>query len=324
MKSMKTRLMKPRFDAIVTLENLYGWIEQELDAPARQKAELRGFVDALFDRERASWQQAKFQALRAMQASFADKLAHVRHEVDRRDSTVATITRHFGEVVAELSERARRDPKTKLLHGTSFMERVESMLAMERRSAWSALGIIDIRGFKRVNDNLGHTVGDVVIATVARILSEQLRSGDSQGNDDFRAATGGRDLHARLGGDEFSFFIPTLVRPDDAVSIAMRFKTKLESFSWERVDPGLQRFPVAVDVGVVCLRLGPVEQRRTSARPLAEELVMRADRLMYKAKHGQLETVASLVVGIDGGQLVELEAHEASGGPSSAQGRLDG
>ncbi|MGE3842498.1 MAG: GGDEF domain-containing protein [Vicinamibacterales bacterium] len=320
---MKSRLTKPGFDAIMTLEDLHGWIEQELDAPKRQKLELRGFVNALFDRERDSWQQAKFTALRDMQASFADKLAHVRHEVDRRDTTVATITRHFEEVVAELSERARRDPKTKLLHGTCFMERIESFLAVERRAAWSALGIIDLRHFKRINDNLGHAVGDVVIATVACILSEQLRSGDSKGDDDFRSASG-RDLHARLGGDEFSFFIPSLARPDDAVRIATRFKTKLEAFDWPRVDAGLQTFPVTVDVGVVCLRLGNVVHRRPSARTLAEELVMRADRLMYGAKHGRSDTVASLLAGVEGGQLVELETQHtlAAATPSHAPGEF--
>lgn len=311
---MKSRALKPRFDVILTLDDLHAWIERELDAPVPQKSQLKGYVADLLERQHTSSQESKCQAIQAMQARFADKLANVRHEVERRDTTVANITRYFEEVVAELSDRARRDPKTKLLNGNCFMERVESFLAVERRASWSALGIIDLRDFKRVNDNLGHSVGDIVIATVARILSEHLRSGDATADHEARDA-GGRDLQARLGGDEFSFFIPALARPEDAAGIAVRFKTKLESFDWASVDERLRDFPVTVDVGVVCVRLGPLQVRRGTARTLAEELVMRADRLMYAAKHGRLDTVASLVAGIDGGQLVELDRPERAVSP---------
>ena len=62
-----------------------------------------------------------------------------------------------------------------------------------------------------------------------------------------------------------------------------------------------------VDVGVVCLRLGPVAERRGVARKLAAELIHRADTLMYDAKGKRAEHVYATAVQIQNGQLVELE-----------------
>jgi hypothetical protein len=62
-----------------------------------------------------------------------------------------------------------------------------------------------------------------------------------------------------------------------------------------------------VDVGVVCLQLGQVAERRGVARKLAAELIHRADTLMYGAKGKRAEHVYATAVQIQDGQLVELE-----------------
>jgi GGDEF domain-containing protein len=298
---------------VATLEDLRTWIERSLDAPDAQKAELAALVTEVFDRHRDLWRDSKQQALDAMQAAFADKLAVVRGEVDRRDRTVANITRYFEEVVAELNERARRDPKTKLLNFDWFVERIESFLAVEQRARWSALGVVDLTGFKWINDNLGHAVGDRVISQVARILSEQLRSRDLLALDGGgRQDSGLRDLHARFGGDEFSFFVPHLLRPQDAGTIAMRFKTRLEGHAWHREHPSLLDHPVRVDVGVVCVQLGPLAGRRSESHALVRDMVQWADRLMYRAKKTGSSTIELAVARIAAGRLIAARAEEAA------------
>jgi len=89
-----------------------------------------------------------------------------------------------------------------------------------------------------------------------------------------------RDLHARFGRDEFCLMIPDLPGYEEAVHIAERFKRVVERYDWTREDPRLADRPVQVDVGVVCLRQGPVAERRGIARRLAEELIQLADKLM--------------------------------------------
>jgi GGDEF domain-containing protein len=188
------------------------------------------------------------------------------------------------------------------------MERIESFLAIEQRVRWSALGVVDLTGFKWINDNLGHSVGDRVISRVARILSEHLRSRDLLAIDGAPTHESGlRDLHARFGGDEFSFFVPDLSKPEDARLIATRFKRKLETYPWYQEHPALREHPVRVDVGVVCVLLGPLQERRGSTRSLAEEMVQWADRLMYRAKTSGSSSINMIAVQIESGCLVNLE-----------------
>ena len=66
-----------------------------------------------------------------------------------------------------------------------------------------------------------------------------------------------------------------------------------------------------VDVGVVCLRLGPVTERRGVARKLAAELIQRADKLMYDAKGIKSAHVHTTAVRVIDGRLTDI-AHPRS------------
>ena len=295
---------------VATLDDIRRFVEESLNAPEDQRSALLALIGDAFDRQRALWQESKQEALQAMSAAFSDKLARARDEVVRRDATVANISRYFEDVVAELADKARRDPKTKLLNFDSFMERIQSFLAVEQRVRWSALGIVDLTGFKWINDNLGHSVGDRVISCVARILSEHLRSRDLLAVDGGGAVPGIRDLHARFGGDEFSFFIPRVNRPEDARTIAARFKNKLDRYPWRVEHPSLGQHPVKVDVGVVSVMLGTLQDRSGASRAIAEQLVQFADRLMYHAKTSASLSVDLGVARIVEGRLVEMDLAE--------------
>ena len=86
-----------------------------------------------------------------------------------------------------------------------------------------------------------------------------------------------------------------------------RFKEAVEAHDWTRDDRRLSARPVRVDVGVVCLQLGQIAERRGVARNLAAELIHRADTLMYGAKGKRAEHVYATAVQILNGQLAELE-----------------
>src|SRR5213082_1284697 len=122
------------------------------------------------------WQESKHDAIQALSAGFADKMAHVQTELSAKDATVSSISRYFEALVADLTDKSHRDPKTKLMNFGRFTEQLESFLALEQRGRWCAVGLVDITGFKWYNDALGHPVGDRIIERVVHLLREQARS----------------------------------------------------------------------------------------------------------------------------------------------------
>ncbi len=283
--------------------DLRAWVRERLSLDEQQEAQLFRAIETVVASQRQLVEESKHEAIRAMSEGFAEKMARLQRQLTEKDVTVSNIARYFEEVVAGLTEKSHRDPKTKLLNFDWFMERVESFLAVEQRVRWCGVGVVDINSFKSYNDTLGHAIGDKIIERVARILSDQIRSEDYLA---LERSGDSRDLHARFGGDEFCFLIPDLPGCVEAVDIADRFKEAVEGHDWSRDDRRLASRPVRVDVGVVCLHLGPVSERRGVARKLAAELIHRADQLMYDAKTSKAAHVYPTAVRVHGGGLVEL------------------
>jgi len=286
-----------------TTAELRDWVQDQLRLDSTIMAELLQRVDEVVARQRQLIEQSKHDAIRALSEGFASKMERLQRQLTEKDVTVSNIARYFEDVVADLTEKSHRDPKTKLLNFDWFMERVESYLAVEQRVRWCGVGVVDINSFKWYNDTLGHAVGDKIIEGVAKILADQIRS------EDYLAVERGegRDLHARFGGDEFCFLIPDLPSCNQATEIAGRFKRAVESHDWSKDDRRLTARPVMVDVGVVCLRLGSIQERRGVARKLAAELIQRADTLMYDAKGLKSAHVHTTGVRVANGQLADIE-----------------
>jgi diguanylate cyclase (GGDEF)-like protein len=310
-RSVVTRANVPR-----TASDLREWIREEIPMVEEHAARLFEAIESVLASQRQLIEESKHEAIRALSEGFAEKLSRLQRQLTEKDVTVSNIARYFEEVVAGLTEKSHRDPKTKLLNFDWFMERLESFLSVEQRVRWCGIGVVDINSFKNYNDTLGHSVGDKIIERVARILSDQIRS------EDFLALERGgdaRNLHARFGGDEFCFLIPDLPGCAEAVEVADRFKHAVEGHDWSRDDRRLAKKPVRVDVGVVCLRLGAVAERRGVARKLAADLIHRADQLMYDAKGQKAEHVYQTAVEVRDGLLVEIAVDFAK--PTRKPGR---
>src|SRR5262245_4786684 len=290
-------------DSPRTTADLRLWVRDQLTLSEDEENELFQVVENVVARQRQLVEESKHEAIRALSEGFAEKMSRLQKQLTEKDVTVSNIARYFEEVAAELTEKSHRDPKTKLLNFDWFMERLESFLAVEQRVRWCGIGVVDITSFKWYNDTLGHATGDRIIERVARILSDQIRS------EDFLALERGgqgRDLHARFGGDEFCFLIPDLPGCAEAVHIADRFKESVEAHDWSRDDRRLSTRPVKVDVGIVCLRLGGVAERRGVARKLSADLIHRADQLMYNAKGQKADHVRACAVRVVNGELTEI------------------
>ena len=285
-----------------TRTELDEWIREHLTVPPNDRARLLTAIDVVFTRHQRLWQESKEEAIQALSAGFTEKIARLREELSDKDATVSSIARYFEALVGDLTDRTHRDPKTKLMNFDWFMQQLESYLELEQRVRHCGVGLVDIARFKWYNDTLGHALGDKVIGQVATLLREHIRSVDVLVTD---MHTRRPDLHARFGGDEFCFLIPDLSSPSEALAVAERFRRSVETYQWAEVDAGLSAQPVKVDIGVVCLLMGPIGERRFVAHRLALQMVERADELMYAAKAEGSRRVHACTMVVRGGTLVE-------------------
>lgn len=126
------------------------------------------------------------------------------------------------EIRGRLNQLAFYDSLTSLPNRTLFLERLTQTLTQASRYQRRAgLLFIDLDNFKRVNDTLGHSVGDLLLQVVAERLVHSLRKSDTVANP-FDLGTAGR-----LGGDEFTVILPKLNRNEDAAIIAQRIAEQL-------------------------------------------------------------------------------------------------
>jgi diguanylate cyclase (GGDEF)-like protein len=156
-----------------------------------------------------------------------------------------------------LSRLAQYDELTGLANRSLFQDRLERALAWARRHGpLVAVMILDLNGFKAVNDRLGHAAGDRLLTIMAERLRRRLRETDTV---------------ARLGGDEFAILIENLAKPEHAALVARKVLDTVASAA--TVDS--QEVLVTASLGVA---LYPRDGGDGS------ELLREADRAMYRAK----------------------------------------
>ncbi|MBW2723357.1 MAG: EAL domain-containing protein [Deltaproteobacteria bacterium] len=199
------------------------------------------------------------------------------------DDHLLDVLGHLGSLIGRAIERkldaqkirrlAFRDSLTQLPNRESFRESLDSAVSLASRQD-SLLGLlfIDLDGFKRVNDNLGHSAGDELLCQVANRFSLAVRLSDRVGHgDDPDTADEPGDPVARLGGDEFTVLVNGITRPEDVARVAKRLLAALR----EPIAVGKHEFIIGASIGIACF---PVDGDD------AETLLQNADVAMYFAK----------------------------------------
>jgi len=148
------------------------------------------------------------------------------------------------------------DDLTGLANRRLFKEKFDQLMALSNRHKQSmALLFLDLDHFKKINDNLGHSVGDEALKETARRLKGHLR---------------GSDVSARMGGDEF-----TLILPDTGTEAAENVAKKvLESLLTPYILKG-EKYTLGTSIGIAIYPQDSTD---------ADELLHLADEAMYKAK----------------------------------------
>lgn len=176
-------------------------------------------------------------------------------QVGVNDYVLVSIVEVSNEI---LKVAAYHDPLTGLPNRNLFKEIGEKLRNLAIRSGDSlALAYVDLDGFKHVNDQYGHDVGDLVLREVAEILRNSVRR---------------NDIVCRIGGDEFVMCLYGIV---DKVAIEKLSFGVLEKISSVR-DIGGNNVDISASIGVA-----------STDKPVAvlfDDLIRIADRLMYEAK----------------------------------------
>jgi diguanylate cyclase (GGDEF)-like protein len=121
---------------------------------------------------------------------------------------------------ARIHRLAYFDSLTGLPNRESFKESVKHALELAKRhDRQGALLFLDLDNFKRVNDTMGHNIGDLLLKEIAALLQQAVRVSDVVTHNVFKDKA--YDL-ARLGGDEFTVLLPLINRPEDAAVTARR------------------------------------------------------------------------------------------------------
>src|SRR5262245_50411608 len=98
-----------------TTAELRAWVRRKFTLSPQRENELFHAIEQVLANQRQLIEESKHDAIRALSEGFAAKLERLQHQLTEKDVTVSNIARYFEEVVAELTEKAHRDPKTKLL-----------------------------------------------------------------------------------------------------------------------------------------------------------------------------------------------------------------
>lgn len=118
------------------------------------------------------------------------------------------------------------DSLTHLPNRELFKDRLDTALKLAKRHGRQlALLFLDLDNFKRINDTLGHGVGDLLLQATAERLKMSVRASDSVG---WSAVDEQDESIARLGGDEFTVLLPEIHRSEQAALVAERILTGLE------------------------------------------------------------------------------------------------
>jgi diguanylate cyclase (GGDEF)-like protein len=176
---------------------------------------------------------------------------------------VEALRRRYQESVSQLAsltgrlrELAMIDSLTGVLNRRAFLDHADGEWVRHRRHKHAlSCAMIDVDGFKRINDTFGHAAGDALLQHIGALLRATLRASD---------------LPARLGGDEFVALMPE-TNMEGAVTLAERLLSRVTSRPISVLDQSLTTtLSIGISTADNCATL--------------EELLAKADQALYRAK----------------------------------------
>jgi len=201
---------------------------------------------------------ARFNTLKQQkEETQANLVSALRTHEQELEKKVQERTEALQVANTRLEAMAMHDPLTGLANRSALDTHMTQVLRRsQRRPIPLAVMLIDLDGFKQVNDQLGHETGDQVLRTIGERLRSIARESD---------------FVARLGGDEFVLVAEDIGTPEQAHNLAERF---LDTLSMS-IDMETQSLAVGASIGV---------SMTFAAEPDMAQMLRQADMAMYKRK----------------------------------------
>mgnify|MGYP006281744373 CR=1 FL=1 len=214
----------------------------------------------LFQKDKAQEFECAIHIANRSKVEVIFNIAAYRNQLGEVKGLVGVITditerKRYEETIEYL---AMYDQLTDLPNRSLFFERLDRAMARSKRESKPlALLYIDLNGFKKINDQYGHNTGDIVLKDIAKRLKILVRKADTA---------------CRMGGDEFAMLLEGLEDSSDVELVAQRI---VNSVSQPVVVHSELNCQVGVSIGI---SIYPNDSEKM------EELIMKADQSMYKAK----------------------------------------
>jgi diguanylate cyclase (GGDEF)-like protein len=240
---------------------------QAQDERAASALELMDDLKVAIDREQALLSAERASAVETSDRSFLTQLILGAFALVAATAAGGTLVVGTRQLVLSIEQRKRAEDRIRHLAyhdaltdlpNRSLMEDhlVKSLTQARRKGRMLALLYLDLDRFKRINEGVGHTLGDQVLQRVAERLTSTVREADTI---------------ARVGGDEFTVLLPKISRVEDAAQVAERI---LEGLRHPLVLDGSQ-LHTTTSIGVAFYPNDAEE---------ADTLLRYADIAMYHAK----------------------------------------
>ena len=179
-------------------------------------------------------------------------------------ATIQQLTKHLNDALAnilltdQLRNQATKDPLTNLYNRRFMQEFLAKVVhRAERHQGCVAVLMIDLDHFKAFNDKFGHEAGDLILATVAQELMNNIRL---------------EDIACRYGGEEFCIICPD-TQLDDAYHLAEKLRIKISQLSIKYQHKLVDNITMSVGVAVY-----------PNHAPSCQVLIVKADQALYQAK----------------------------------------
>lgn len=166
------------------------------------------------------------------------------------------------DALAQVSHLAFTDLLTQLANRRNILKQLERVIASKvRHKIFGALLVIDLDGFKEINDSYGHDAGDAMLVEIAKRFVSSIRS---------------EDIAGRMGGDEFIVLLDHLdIDEQSAQDKALRVADKLIKLASIPLNFNGQPLQVGASIGICLLGLKQMD---------ADAAISKADVAMYRAK----------------------------------------
>ena len=182
----------------------------------------------------------------------------LRQELERAAAALRERNEQLQDSLKRVEEMAATDPLTSLYNRRHFSHLLDQLFAEAQRYEKDlSCVMIDLDGYKKINDTYGHQIGDQLLVLAGKVIRANLRR---------------MDVAARYGGDEFVLLLPHADR-DEAVGVVHRIRQQFAAASATLLK---KANGVGMSAGVASLH--------GQSPPHADQLVAMADALLYKAK----------------------------------------